>query len=58
MDLEKEEDEDDVELGSNGTMDDIQDGETSVHRQEINAHDTTMSNSSTRSGTTLGAKVT
>jgi len=35
MDLDREEDEDDIKLGSNGTMDDIQDEETSVHSQEI-----------------------
>ena len=58
MDLDSEEDEDDIELGSNGTMDDIQDEETSVHSQEINSHNMTMSNSSPRHGPTLEDKVT
>ena len=49
--------EDDIELGSNGTMDDIQDEETSVHSQEVNSHDTTMSNSSPRRGPTLEAEI-
>ena len=58
MDLDSKKNEDDIELGSNGTMGDIQDEETSVHSQEINSHDIIMSNSSPRRGSTLKAEGT
>ena len=45
MDLEKDKSGDDIELGSNGTINDNQDKEKSEHSQEINAHDTMTPNS-------------
>ena len=58
MDQDSEENEDEIEVGSNATMNDAQDEEIDGRSQESNSYDTMMSNNLLRGGSSLEAECT